>query len=756
LADGNAGSVAPTRVLVRPALLLAAYGSSIFLSAALLFSVQPLFAKLVLPILGGAPSVWSVALVFFQVALLAGYVYAHLLTRHLSALLAVAVHLCVLCAATLALPIGIASGFATPPTASAAYWLIGLFGVSIGLPFIALSANAPLLQAWFSRTAHADAKDPYFLYAASNVGSFLALLSYPLLIEPFTRVGQQVHAWSFGFYLLIGLVAMCGVLVLQSPLEARAHAAAKLAPPCETREALRYCVLAAVPSASLVAVTAHISTDVAAAPLLWVLPLALYLLSFVVAFQSERRLSHATCLRAQPYLLAFVVLLIVFTGMQNIVLGVGAHLAAFFVTGLVCHGELARRRPPVEQLTAFYLWVACGGALGGVLVGLVAPHVFSWLAEYPLLLVLALACRPGLYWPGRPRARFQLIAGVLAVLLAALLVWRFGVARAPIFKVLITLPLVLALVAWRREPLKLALAFASVLLLHYTERAASGQGRTLRSFFGVHAIYETRWDDVPVRALMHGTTMHGIQRIDALALTSEGKPATLSYYGPNSPMARSFRAVQLNQGRPVRVAAVGLGAGTVACFTRPEDTLDFYEIDAAVAEIARDARNFDFLARCKPDSHIIVGDARVSIHSAPRAFYDLIVLDAFSSDAVPAHLLTTEAMGLYLEKLAPHGLIALHVMNRHMDLVPVVAGVAASQGLIARVQRSGPTPRGSVLFPSQVAALARSESDFGALLDLGSWPLELPSPDQPLWTDDYSDIVHPVLRKLRQRWSSSR
>lgn len=750
MVDGNAGRLASSRApSLRPALLLAAYAGSILLSAALLFSVEPLFAKLVLPILGGAPSVWSVALVFFQTALLAGYVYAHLLTRYLPASLAVAVHLCVLCAATLALPIGIAPSFAAQPSASAEYWLIGLFSVSIGLPFVALSANAPLLQAWFSRTEHADAKDPYFLYAASNVGSFLMLLSYPLLIEPFARLSQQVHAWSFGFYLLIGLVAVCGVLLLQSRLEARAHAAEKLAPPLEARDALGYAWLAAVPSALLVAVTAHISTDVAAAPLLWVLPLALYLLSFVLAFQSERRLSHAASLRAQPYLIVVAVLSIVFGGMHGIVLGLGVHLAAFFVTGLVCHGELARRRPPVEQLTSFYLWVACGGAVGGVLAGLVAPNVFNWPAEYPILLVLALACRPGLYWPGRTRARLVLGAGIFGVLVVALLIRRFGVASEPVFKALITLPLVLAVVEWRREPLKLTLAFASVLVLHYTE-AASGNMRTLRSFFGVHKIYDTELGNVQIRALLHGTTLHGVQRIGAGALGSDGRPVTLAYYGPDSPLARAFVAVQRNQHRPVRVAAVGLGAGTVACLTRPEDTLDFYEIDAAVAEIAQGSGSFEFLARCKPDSRVIIGDARLTIAGAPNGFYDLIVLDAFSSDVVPVHLLTTEAMGLYLQKLAPHGLIALHVMNRHMDLVPVVAGVAASQGLLTRVQHSGRLPTDGLLFHSDAAVLARTDADFAALLELGSWQREAPSPDQPLWTDDYSNIIAPLWRQLRR------
>ena len=277
---------------------------------------------------------------------------------------------------------------------------------------------------------------------------------------------------------------------------------------------------------------------------------------------------------------------------------------------------------------------------------------------------------------------------------------------------------------------------------------ASGHVRTLRSFFGVHKIYETRLGNVPVRALMHGTTLHGVQRLDAFALDSEGKPAPSSYYGPDSPLARSIRAVQLNRGRPVSVAVVGLGTGTLACSTRPQDSLDFYEIDAVVAEIARDARNFEFLARCKPESRIIIGDARLSIQSAPNAFYDLIVMDAFSSDVIPVHLLTMEAMGLYLEKLAPHGLIALHVTNEHLDLAPVVARLAASQGLITRVQHT-PIPADSAQFASDAAVLARGESDFGALLDLGSWPAEVSSPDQPLWTDDYSNLIAPILGKLR-------
>ena len=376
--------------------LLGTYAAAIFLSAALLFSVQPLFAKMVLPRLGGSPQVWSVAMVFFQAALLAGYAYAHLLTSHLPGRLSVIVHVALMIVATFALPLAIAGGWGRPPAQGEALWLLGLFAVSIGLPFFALSANGPLLQAWFARTGHPAAGDPYFLYAASNVGSFLALISYPFLIEPFTRLGDQTRMWSAGFFTLIVLIAGCGVLLMRSrnalpdiepapprradaPVEAvpGERAAPRPDAPPSWRDAATWVALAAIPSGLLIAVTAHVSTDVAASPLLWVIPLALYLLTFVIVFQSKPLLPHRYVVMVEPAFIIGLVAVLVYSGLDYILLTIAANIVAFFVIALTCHGELARRRPSARHLTAFYMWMSTGGMIGGIAAGLIAPHIFS-------------------------------------------------------------------------------------------------------------------------------------------------------------------------------------------------------------------------------------------------------------------------------------------------------------------------------------------------------------------------------------------
>src|SRR5882724_11211891 len=402
--------------------LLPTFGAAIFLSAALLFAVQPMFTKMVLPRLGGSPSVWSVAMVFFQALLLAGYAYAHLLTSRLPSRTAVFVLVGVMACAVFTLPLSIRAGWGRPPETGEAFWRIGLFAVSIGLPFFALSANGPLLQAWFTRTDHPAAKNPYFLYAASNVGSFLALIAYPIVIEPFIRLGDQTRAWSAGFVLLIVLIAAAGAMLWVSPgtraqeIEADAETSA----PPTMRDALIWMGLAAVPSGLLVAVTAHISTDVAAVPLLWVLPLALYLLTFVIVFSTKPIVPHRVALIAQPLMVALLVAMWTFGFGKSILIQVLVHIGAFFFSALVCHGELAKRRPAPRHLTAFFMWMSAGGMIGGLSAGLIAPFVFNWVAEYPILIVLALACRPGIVVPeGRERPFWAvgLIAG--AALLAA-------------------------------------------------------------------------------------------------------------------------------------------------------------------------------------------------------------------------------------------------------------------------------------------------------------------------------------------------
>src|SRR6201747_1071183 len=403
--------------------VLVVYTAAIFTSALLLFSVQPLFTKMVLPRLGGSPAVWSVAMVFFQSLLLAGYAYAHFLMQIRSRVIPMVVHLALLTIALRPLPLSIANGWGEPPSSGYAFWLLGLFAVSIGLPFFALAANNPLLQAWFVRTGHPNGPDPYFLYASSNIGSFLALLSYPVLLEPMFTLRTQNLIWTAVYGLLIVLIAACGVLLLRSPAHAAVDTLAEDidAPPPPWILRARWIFLAAVPSGLLIAVTAHISTDVAAAPLLWVLPLALYLLTWVLVFQSRPLLPHKWMLLLQPLAISGVVVLLALAGERNLLITLGGHLLCFFVIAMACHGELARTRPPSAYLTGFFVALSFGGMVGGLFAGLIAPYTFSWIAGYPILLALAVLCRPTMnqrfsrwsrwYWP---------FLAVLAVMLIAL------------------------------------------------------------------------------------------------------------------------------------------------------------------------------------------------------------------------------------------------------------------------------------------------------------------------------------------------
>jgi hypothetical protein len=758
-----------------PALLLPTFGAAIFLSAALLFAVQPMFTKMVLPRLGGSPSVWSVAMVFFQTLLLAGYAYAHALTRSFSSRTAVLVQIAVMAVAVLFLPLSIRAGWGRPPETGAALWLISLFAASIGLPFFALSANGPLLQAWFSRTDHPAAHNPYFLYAASNVGSFLALIAYPLVIEPFVPLTGQTWAWSAGFILLIFLIAACGAMLRLAPARATQAIAAEMdATPAPTlRDAARWVALAAIPSGLLVAVTAHISTDVAAVPLLWVVPLALYLLTFVIVFATKPIIPHGLAVTVQPLFVAALVAMLVLDLVSSILWQIAAHLAAFFFAALVCHGELAKRRPAPRHLTAFYMWMAVGGMIGGLSAGLIAPLVFSWVAEYPLLIVLALLCRPGaLAIPQRRRERLLWIAAIIAALV--ILLWMKG-SSEPLDDTLKTVAVLAilgtAIVLWTR-PLALAVAVAFLLVANLIDNE-DATSETRRSFFGVLKISDSA--DGSYRVLMHGTTIHGAEQIanpgedeedeedDDTAQAEKdkagetgtaegGRPTPLTYYFDGSPLAQTIAAAREKSGT-VRLAVVGLGAGTLACQTKPGDTLTYYEIDPLVVRIARDPGLFTYLSSCAPNAPIIIGDARLTLADAPDGAYDLIILDAFSSDAIPIHLLTREAIALYARKIAPNGMIVLHLSNRHLELASVVAGVAHANGLVSRLNddETDGTNDEEYRYASTVAALARKDENLGALTKSTHWQAQTADPAQRVWTDDYSNVVGAILRKLRRR-----
>src|SRR5262244_3886613 len=747
-ADQPASEPTPSATSGR-ALLLATFAAAITLSAALVFMVQPMFTKMVLPRFGGAPSVWSVAIVFFQAALLAGYAYAYWLTRYAGGRVSVAIHLAVTIAAACALPLSIAAGWDRPPEAAQALWLIGLFTASIGLPFFALAANSPLLQAWFARTDHPAAKDPYFLYAASNVGSFLALVSYPIVIEPFVRLGDQAWWWSIGFCFLIALLAGCGALRWRAPDE-DARAGAADAPPT-WKDAGFWVARAAVPAGLLVAVTAHISTDVAAVPLLWVLPLALYLLTFVIVFARRPIVPHWVVVAVQPAFIIALVAVIIFDPIKTIVGLLAVHLSVFFVNALMCHGELARTRPAPRYLTAFYLWISAGGVIGGIAAGLIAPHVFNWVAEYPILIALAVLCRPGLALPDDRRRRYLLFGGLAAAVLVLIVSTLYPVVLGETaFNWTVGAFLAASVLFWR-APLPFAALIAFVLLANHGIVEQAG-AMSVRSFFGVAKITETT--DGQFRLLQHGTTLHGGQRIREAdgQLAAIDPPELLLYYWDGSAIAETFAAVRARLDRPIRFAVIGLGAGSLACRAAPDDTVHYYEIDPAIIRIARDPYLFSFLWVCRPDAPIILGDARLTLAEAPDGAYDLIVVDAFSSDAIPIHLLTREAMAMYLKKLSPHGMVVMHVSNRHLELASVVAGIAAANGLIARVSDSSDLDEAAnpYKFVATVVAVARSEEDFGALAQARDWALKAADPSQWVWTDDYCNIVGAVVRKLNE------
>jgi hypothetical protein len=740
----------------RNRLVLVVYTAAIFVSALLLFSVQPLFTKMVLPRLGGSPAVWSVAMVFFQSLLLAGYAYAHLLMQIKNRTIPVVVHLVLLVIALLTLPLSISGGFGEPPTSGYAFWLLALFAVSIGLPFFALAANNPMLQAWFVRTGHPAGPDPYFLYASSNIGSFLALLSYPVLLEPMFTLRTQNLIWTGGYGLLILLIAGCGALLLRSP----ALAAADLQVEETTASAptwlqrARWIFLAAVPSGLLVAVTAHISTDVAAAPLLWVLPLSLYLLTWVLVFQSRPLIPHWLMLLAQPVAIAGVVILLAVGGEQNLLLTLGGHQLCFFVIAMACHGELARTRPPAKYLTGFYVALSFGGMVGGLFAGLIAPFLFSWVAEYPILVALAALCRPteSELVPRLTRWYWPLIAAITVVLIAPTFsigkiatwiedhrVWvAGGVGALAAF-----MGLVLNADRW-----KIFATIVTALVLIRIYPADEGRVVTVRSFFGVHKIVVTPHGQYHV--LMHGTTIHGAQKFqndDGTRLT--GRPEPITYYHRDGGIGRAISAIRERKGAPVRVAVIGVGSGTLTCAAEPGESWKFFEIDQTMVDTARDPKYFSYIKSCMPDFKPVIGDARLTFAREPDGVYDLIIVDAYSSDAIPIHLATKEAMAIYKAKLAPQGAVVMHVSNRHLELESVVVGIADANGLKSWVYNEGSDRDDEYIFSTDVVVSAREEADVGDLASSDKWEERQPTGGQSVWTDDYSNVLGAVYRRLR-------
>jgi spermidine synthase len=760
----------------RAVLLL--YAVTIFLGAGLLFVVQPMVGKMVLPLLGGTPAVWSTCMVFFQAALLLGYAYAHAGAAWLGPRRQAIVHVVVLALPLLVLPLGVDARLLRTGTVNPVLDVLLLLSVTVGLPFVVVSASAPLLQKWFASTGHPAAADPYFLYAASNLGSMLALLGYPFLIEPQLQLRtadwwSQTRLWSAGYGLLLVLTAACAV-VLWASGRAVTASPGDLAAPVDRaptyRDRLRWVAMSFAPSSLLLGATTYITMDIAAVPLLWVLPLATYLLTFIVVFGRWPPHLHRLVTSLAPPAVLLTVFLMVSELKTPIWLTIAWHLAMLLVVALACHGELARRRPPPAHLTEFYLLIAAGGVLGGLFNALVSPLVFNSLAEYPLAMALAcvLVLASGPRAPRAPVLAVALPLGVTALALVlfsdtlmlridfAFLIRALGVGstllgtwlqnlETTVNKELIYGPPIVAAYLLRRRPLVLGAAIVGILVAAgYVDARKNDQIYQARSFFGVLKVTRAEGENGYVE-LRHGTTIHGRQSV-----VPARRAEPMAYYHRRGPIAQVY-AELARRGGPLHTAVIGLGTGTMAALARAGDVMTIYEIDGLVRDLALDGRFFTYVADARARGATIaieMGDARLRLEAVrrerPAERYDLILVDAFSSDAIPVHLLTREALRLYLDALEPHGILALHISNRYLRLEPVVAALAADARLGGRLliddPYAGETEGG---IESTVALLARSPAAFGQLAHDVHWtanPLEL-DPRVGVWTDDFHSLL---------------
>jgi hypothetical protein len=740
-------SLADARAIASPARatgLVALFASTLFLSAFLSFAAEPMVAKMVLPILGGAPMVWNSCVMFFQMALLAGYGYAYGASRQQNVRRQLTLHAGLLLIPFVVLPIMIDRSSALPPDGNPVGWLLVLLAGTIGLPFLVLSSTASMLQLWFSRTNHPAARDPYFLYVASNLGSLLALASYPVLMEPLLTLGAQSRLWAGGYAVFVALTGACALTSSRqrsrAPTSANeeddVHSTRESNAPVSVARRARWVAASFVPSSLMLAVTSYLSTDIASVPLLWILPLALYLLTFVVAFSSKAGQAQALARRAVPLLVVTLVLLMTTRAYVPLWMVLPLHLAAFVFVGLLCHGELACDRPSAAHLTEFYFWISLGGMLGGTFNTLIAPAIFSGIGEYPLALVLACLWLPRLdsaVASDRAIALDLALPLATGVLTASSLVWIGSHELGASMLVAALACPALAAYGLKRRPLRFAFSLGAMLLAGSWFAGDSVLHRS-RTFFGVYRVSLDRSGHH--RQLVHGTTLHGMQ---ALEPASRSEP--LTYYHRTGPFGQALAKLP-NRVTAQHIAVIGLGVGTLAAYVQPGQQWTFFEIDPEVERIARTSTYFTYLDTCQSQCRVVLGDARLSLARDSASRYDLIVLDAFSSDAIPVHLLTREALSLYVSRLAPGGALAFHISNTHLSLGPIVARLAADHGLVAVDQRERITPdwpEGKTA--SHWSILARSAADLGALNQDPRWAPLVATGTVPLWTDDFSNIV---------------
>lgn len=731
---------------------------AVFSGAFVLFVVEPMVGKMLLPLAGGTAAIWTTSVLFFQLALTGGYLYVHGLSARLPPRIQVALHLLLMAAVLAVLPITLRTPGAAPPGQTPVFWLLGVLALSAGLPFFVVSTTSPLLQKWISRTRLSLAADPYPLYQASNVGSLAALLAYPAFIELDFPISTQRGFWTFGYAALLVLAAWCGRLVwIQAPRQERPigqAAAAKTAAPGWPRRG-RWVLLAAVPSAWMLGVTSYFTTSIRPLPLLWVVPLAIYLLSFALVF-GRRPLPLAVLHRVFPFLAIPLLGFTVLGGQGPFWFLASFHLGTFLVGALICHGRLAAERPPADHLTDFYLWLSIGGAAGGLFTALVAPVVFNDYFEYPLALVAACYLRPALL-PGRGVRALARDLGPAAILLLGLAALAgagaisgalgslervqlsSGGTAADLARILLVFAVpAVAAIGFSAHSLRFGSAAAVILILSLLPLGSRGTILfQARDFYGVHTV-ET--DPAGTRhLLMDGVTIHGVQLVDAAR-----RDVPASYYAPTGPAGDVFRAkaADLAGGR---VGVIGLGSGALSCYATPDQRWTYFELDPTVVRIARDPRLFTYLRDCPGGgTDVVVGDGRLSVAADRGPRFNLLVVDAFGSDAVPTHLVTREAIQLYISRLAPGGVVLFNVSNKYLDLSSVLAAEASSLDLVARekVQPAVTTAEAEAgAFPSEWLVLAPSGSALPGLSAGAGWFGLAPLPGQRVWTDDYSNVL---------------
>jgi SAM-dependent methyltransferase len=669
------------------------YAITILLSAFLLFQVQPIIAKMILPWFGGSATVWTLCVLFFQLLLVAGYLYSHGLVRSLRARSQSGLHIALLALGIASLPILPDATWKPAGEADPSLRILGLLAASVGLPYFLLATTSPLVQAWYAR-ARAGAA-PYRLYALANFGSMLALVSYPFVVEPWLPTRWQALGWSAAF---VAFAAACGTLAWQArALPAEVPSTADDAPaerPGLASHAL-WAGLAAATSVLLLAFTSHLSQNVAPIPFLWVLPLALYLLSFILCFEGRGwyRRRYYLPLAAAGFVGVCVTLQ---RDYQNapLTLLIPLYGAALFVACMVCHGELARLKPHPRHLTGFYVAISVGGALGGAFVGLVAPRVFPDLYELPVGMVAT---------------------AMLAVLvlerdrrsLPAPGAWRAAVGGAAVF----------------------AFGLATALALIYADLASGARVRS-RNFYAALRVGDSGGGVEATRLLTHGTITHGKQYRDPAR-----RDWRTTYYGETSGVGRAIAA--LRAAGPVRIGVIGLGTGTLAAYGRAGDTIRIYEINPQVVELA--LREFTYVADSQAEVEVVVGDARLSLEREPAQRFDLLAVDAFSSDAIPVHLLTAEAFEVYFRHLKARGILAVHISNRYLDLKPVLKAAAARLGKTARVVEDEADGARGTYGTTWVLLAGSPEAFVQAPLEGVAGPLEAERSIR-VWTDDYSDL----------------